>query len=163
MEEKVLTDMAGLPPDRLARLLELNNDHAFELSWLEPAEFRHLVAEAFCACAAGDGDAFLIAFDQDAGYDSGNFLWFRQRYPRFVYVDRVVVAPAARGRGLARRLYERLFDRAAGAGHDLVTCEVNFDPPNPASDAFHAALGFAPVGSAAIGGGKTVRYFARSL
>jgi hypothetical protein len=45
-----------------------------------------------------------------------------------------------------------------------VVCEVNADPPNPASDAFHAALGFAAVGSAANhGGGKTVRYFCREL
>lgn len=36
------------------------------------------------------------------------------------------------------------------------------EPPNPASDAFHAALGFEPVGSAGVGS-KTVRYFARTL
>jgi predicted GNAT superfamily acetyltransferase len=45
-----------------------------------------------------------------------------------------------------------------------VTCEVNADPPNPASDAFHAALGFAIAGQALIhGGSKSVRYFTRSL
>ncbi|TIP69850.1 MAG: GNAT family N-acetyltransferase, partial [Mesorhizobium sp.] len=71
-----------------------------------------------------------------------NFLWFRERYPRFVYVDRVVVAGEARGRGHARRLYEDLFDHALRAGQTIVTCEVNAEPPNPASDAFHAALGF---------------------
>ena len=69
-----------------------------------------------------------------------------------------------RKRGLANRLYEDLFRNAAAAGHDLVVCEVNSDPPNPASDAFHAALGFVEVGHAAIhGGAKTVRYLARSL
>jgi predicted GNAT superfamily acetyltransferase len=37
-------------------------------------------------------------------------------------------------------------------------------PPNPASDAFHAALGFAEVGSARLFDGmKTVRYLARPL
>jgi uncharacterized protein len=41
---------------------------------------------------------------------------------------------------------------------------VNSDPPNPASDAFHAALGFEVVGEAAIhDGAKTVRYLARRL
>jgi len=105
-----------------------------------------------------------LAFDEGADYDSENFLWFRARYERFVYVDRVVVSPAARGRGLARLLYENLFDRAAAAGYARIVCEVNVDPPNPASDAFHAKLGFAEVGQASIAGGaKAVRYFAHDL
>jgi len=105
-----------------------------------------------------------MAFDQDADYDSPNYLWFRERYPRFVYVDRIVVAPAMRKCGLANRLYEDLFRVAKDAGHDRVVCEVNSDPPNPASDAFHAALGFVEVGHASIHGGtKTVRYLARPL
>jgi uncharacterized protein len=145
-------------------LLALNNRHAQELSWLDPDRFVHLVGAAFLARRIGHADAFLLAFDQDADYDSPNFLWFRSRYARFVYVDRVVVAPAARGRGYGRRLYTGLFEYASVAGHKLVVCEVNSDPPNPASDAFHSALGFVEVGSATIhGGSKTVRYFAREL
>ena len=153
-----------LTPDVLPAILALNNAHARELSWLEPERLEPLVGQAFLVLRAGEADAVLMTFDQDAGYDSENFLWFRARYPRFVYVDRVVVADHARGRGLARRLYEALFDKARAAGHTLVTCEVNADPPNPASDAFHAALGFGEVGHAALrGGDKTVRYFAREL
>ena len=86
------------------------------------------------------------------------------RYPRFVYVDRIVVAPSARGRGLARQLYDTLIGKAGVAGHQRIVCEVNLDPPNPGSDRFHAALGFAEVGSASIHGGtKRVRYLAREL
>lgn len=156
--------LLSLTPEVLPAILALNNAHARELSWLEPERLEYLVGQAFLVLRAGEADAFLMTFDQDADYDSENFLWFRARYPRFVYVDRVVVADQARGRGLARRLYEALFDKARAAGHTLVTCEVNADPPNPASDAFHAALGFAEVGQAALrGGDKTVRYFAREL
>ena len=145
-------------------LLALNNAHAQELSWLEPERLTHLIAQAFVASRIGNLEAFLLAFDQDADYDSPNFLWFRSRYTRFVYVDRIVVAPEARGRGHARTLYDDLFARAARAGHDRVVCEVNSEPPNPASDAFHAPLGFAEVGTAVIhGGAKTVRYLSRSL
>lgn len=69
-----------------------------------------------------------------------------------------------RKRGLANRLYDDLFRAASEAGHDRVVCEVNSDPPNPASDAFHASLGFVDVGHATIHDGKkTVRYLARSL
>jgi len=105
-----------------------------------------------------------MAFDQAADYDSPNYLWFRERYPRFVYVDRIVVDPAMRKRGLANLLYADLFRVARDAGHDRVVCEVNSDPPNPASDAFHDALGFTEVGHATIhGGAKTVRYLSHSL
>jgi len=145
-------------------LLALNNAHAQELSWLEPARLRHLVSQAFLARLIGNVDAFLLAFDQDADYDSPNFLWFRARYPRFVYVDRIVVAESARGRGCARRLYQDLFEHAENAGYDRVVCEVNSRPPNPASDAFHAALGFVEVGAASVyNDSRTVRYLSRML
>jgi len=145
-------------------LLALNNAHAQELSWLEPAQLQHLVGQAFLARRIGNLDAFLLAFDQDADYDSPNFLWFRSRYPRFVYVDRIVVAASARGRGCARRLYRDLFEQAERANHQCVVCEVNVSPPNPASDAFHAALGFVEVGPASVHeGSKTVRYLSCAL
>jgi predicted GNAT superfamily acetyltransferase len=147
-----------------AALPALNNEHAQELSWLEPARLTHLVRQSFFARRIGHVDAFLLAFDQGADYDSPNFLWFRERYPRFVYIDRVVVAASARGGGLARLLYGELFVQAARAGHSCVVCEVNLEPPNPGSAAFHAALGFVEVGSARIhNGSKTVRYLLREL
>ena len=93
-----------LPLEPSAALLALNNAHAVELSWLEPERFAAMMAMAFWARQVGTDDAFLIAMDQDAAYDSPNFLWLRARYERFVYVDRVVVADHARGRGLAQRL-----------------------------------------------------------
>jgi len=145
-----------------AALLALNNAHARELSWLEPARLAHLVGQGFFARRIGHVDAFLLAFDQAADYDSPNFLWFRERYERFVYIDRIVVASSARKRGLARLLYRELFAQAARARHHCVACEVNSEPPNPASDAFHLALGFSEVGSARIyDGSKTVRYLLR--
>src|SRR5262249_12053797 len=112
----------------------------------------------------GEVDAFLLAFDQDADYDSQNFLWFRSRYPRFVYVDRIVVAARSRGRGLARRLYLDLFDHARGAGHERNAREVTASPPTPASDASQSGLGFTEMGMAPIHGGrKIVSYLARQL
>lgn len=151
------------PADEPA-VLALNNIHAEELSWLGPERLRHLIGQAFYSRRIGSLDAFILAFDHTADYDSPNYLWFRERYPRFVYVDRIAVAAQARGRGLARCIYMDLFETARRAGHALVTCEVNHEPPNPASDAFHAALGFSEAGQAATGdAGKRVRYFVRSL
>lgn len=145
-------------PALSAALLALNNDHALELSWADDARLRTLVAAAFLAERVGFADALLIAFDQGAKYDSPNFLWFRSRYARFVYVDRIVISPAARGRGLATTMYGRLIERAIGAAHERLVCEVNVDPPNPASEALHRKLGFVPVGEARLPMGKSVVY-----
>jgi uncharacterized protein len=150
-------------PSLRAALLALNNDHALELSWADDARLRSLVAIAFLAERAGFADALLIAFDQDARYDSPNFLWFRNRYARFVYVDRIVTAPEARGRGLARKLYGRVIERAVTANHERIVCEVNVDPPNPGSQALHGSLGFVPVGDARLPTGKTVTYLELKL
>lgn len=156
--------ISGIDPEAEPAVLVLNNLHARELSWLDAARLRHLVGAAFMASRIGNADAFIIAFDQDADYDSPNFLWLRARLSRFVYVDRVAVAETARGRGLARQLYAELFEQARKAGHDRVTCEVNAEPPNPQSDAFHAALGFTQIGEAMLdGGAKRVRYLEKRL
>jgi predicted GNAT superfamily acetyltransferase len=154
-------DLDGaMPPG----LLALNNQFARELSLLDAERAAYLVKQAFMACRIGEADALLLAFDQDARYDNPNFNWFRARFDRFVYIDRVVVASKMRGRGLAQALYHALFRRAAASGHDRVVCEINWEPPNPASDTFHANLGFEQVGLAVLPGvGKTVRYFSRAI
>jgi len=108
--------------------------------------------------------AFLIALDHNAAYENPNFAWFKDCRESFVYIDRVIVAQSARGLGIAKLLYEDLFVAAKQAGHKHIVCEVNIAPPNPVSDAFHAAMGFEEVGQATIANGtKTVRYFERVL
>lgn len=162
MTNPAFTDLspeAGLPD----ALLALNNDFATELSPLDPGKARHLVRHAFMARAIGD-EALLLAFDQDAPYDNPNFAWFKPRFDRFVYIDRVVVSPKRRGWGWARLLYESLFALARERGHTSITCEINVNPPNPRSEAFHNGLGFEPVGQAILpDAGKTVRYFCRHI
>ncbi len=44
-----------------------------------------------------------------------------------------------------------------------MVCEINSDPPNPASERFHRALGFEQVGEALLENGKTVSYMACQL
>jgi predicted GNAT superfamily acetyltransferase len=150
---------APLPAPLLDALHRLNEDHATELSSLSPQGLERLIGTAFFAATIDKGDGLVIVCDQDTPYDSPNFLWFKARYPRFVYVDRVAVSATRRGEGLARQLYKAVFAAARAAGHDSIVCEVNYDPPNPASDAFHENLGFTEVGRAHLADrGKGVRY-----
>ena len=148
----------------LAPLLVLNNDHATELSFLQIERFERMVEAAFLACCTDVADAFILAFDERADYDSPNFLWFRHRRARFVYVDRVVVAPTRRRQGIADGFYDALEREAVAAGQRFIGCEVNRVPPNPASDRFHAQRGFSELDVVSIAdGAKTVRYLGHAL
>jgi hypothetical protein len=157
-----MTTWTGLDQNAV---LALNAMHEVETSPLDTTGLCALLEQAFHVGLRDRGrDAFLIAFDQEAVYASPNFQWFRARYARFVYIDRVIVAASARGRGLARALYSELFRVAAGAGHTLITCEVNLRPPNPASQVLHASLGFTVVGrGGSADAAKIVSYLVRPL
>lgn len=155
--------LAEATPETLRRVLDLNNAHKVETSELSQTRLEAMIATAHAAWALPDASAFLLAFDETAGYDSANFLWFRGRYPRFVYVDRIVVSPERRGAGVARAFYEALFAATHRSGRTIVACEINVAPPNPGSAAFHDRLGFQPVAQAESAPGKTVRYMIRDL
>lgn len=144
-------------------MLDLNNTHARELSWLTVAELHDLVATASHVAVLAPV-AFVLCFDRDAPYDNPNHAWFRDRFDRFLYVDRVVVEPSARGNGLARWLYDDVFAVASAAGFPRVVAEINVEPPNPGSDRFHEKLGFTEVGGARLAGrDKVVRYVAAEI
>jgi hypothetical protein len=158
------TEIRDLRNDASARevLLHVNNASARETSPMTRAKFDRMISSALVGTFIGPGAAFLLAFEQSDDYDGGHFLWFRSRYEKFIYIDRVVVAEPYRRHGLGRLLYADLFRRAEQLGHTHIACEVNVQPPNPISDRFHAAQGFEEIGTAVIdGGAKTVRYLLR--
>ena len=146
-------------------VLLLNNTNAQETSALDDASLKTLLDMAFYARGIDRGaTAFLIALEHSAAYVNPNFMWFKASRHSFVYIDRIIVSISARGQGIARILYEDLFAAAKRGGHDRVVCEVNVEPPNPISEAFHLAMGFEVVGQATIHNGmKTVCYFEKIL
>jgi uncharacterized protein len=141
-------------------LLRVNNSNARETSMLTRRGFDSMISSASVATYIEPRAAFLLAESDD--YDGAHFLWFRNRFDGFLYIDRVVVAEVHRRRGLGKLLYADVIGRADQVGHNNVVCEVNVEPANPVSDKFHAALGFAEGGRTTIdGGAKTVRYLFR--
>jgi hypothetical protein len=144
-----------------SEVLPLNNAHQAETSLLDPASYERLIGAAGFAMAAGGDhapDAFLIAFNEASDHDNANLAWFRARHERFFYVDRIIVSPAARGRGLARCLYAALVEQARAQDRPVIGCEINVIPPNPASDALHEALGFTEIARREPEPGKVIRY-----
>lgn len=146
-------------PDDAPTLLALNAASVEVLSPLDAPCLAALQAEAaLCRVIELDGSvrAFVLAFREGAAYDSENYRWFDARYPRFLYVDRIVVDAACRGAGLAQRLYADVFGHARRDGVPVVTCEFDVDPPNPASERFHRRQGFREVGTQRLARGKRV-------
>ena len=155
-----------VPPftqDLAARLLALNNAHAQELSHKTAETFRALIDCASHVRAEPEGLALLVGFDETCVYDNPNFHWLKRRFARFLYIDRVVVDNRARGRGLARALYDEVAHAAREHKRERLVCEINLDPPNPGSDAFHQKLGFRPIGQRRLASGKVVRYWEKPL
>jgi len=111
---------------------------------------RHLIVAR--DCDSGSVAGFLLALGETADYASLNFRYFRERYDRFVYVDRIVVSPEHRRLGIGAGLYRVLFEHTADTPR--ITCEVNVHPPNPGSLAFHTALGFETVDEQDTEGGE---------
>lgn len=142
-------------PADFDRIMALNAESVHFLSPLTQARLAHLHAQAayhrVVAPDGGDVQVFLLALPETATYDSPNFRWFATRYPRFLYIDRVVVSAAHRGQGLGRQLYDDLIAFARITGAPRVACEFDVDPPNPASERFHVGYGFVDVGTQHVG------------
>ena len=131
------------------RLVELNDAASPAVPITSETEMAALLGAAGFTLAARDDDTligFVIGMHPGADYPSENYRFFDARSTDFLYVDRIVIDGERRGAGIGRALYEAVFDLARTGGLREVTCEVNLDPPNPESLAFHARLGFARVG-----------------
>jgi len=136
-----------------AAILALNRESEHFLSPLNQDKLTRLANEAAVFQVAVSADTvagFLLVFGPEADYDSPNFLWFKSRYDDFLYVDRIVISETFRGNHLATSFYEQLDTYARDHEVLRVVCEVNIDPPNPASLRFHEKLGFIEVGQQSI-------------
>ena len=150
---------AGTPRDQPA-VFALNNASTPHVNALTEDQFTWLASNAdYYRVAEVDGTiaGFVMAIRNGTTYWSGNYAWFAERYPAFVYLDRVVVAPDGRRRGVGRTLYDDLVVFAAGRW-PRITLEVNVQPPNPGSIAFHERLGFRRVGTRAYADGEVAMF-----
>jgi len=132
----------------LDSVLALNNAAGPGILPMDAAKLRFFWENAdYFRVAEKDGllAGFLVAFAQDAPHDSPNFLWFRERYPRFVYVDRIVVASTRRGAGVGRVFYGDVQSFAEVRG-PLLACEVFLEDVSHPALLFHGSFGFREVG-----------------
>jgi predicted GNAT superfamily acetyltransferase len=141
--------------DDFPQILKLNQGAVPQVNAVDLDALRWFEQEAayFRVAKAGGGLAgFLIAVAHDSGYASKYFRWFCERYDRFIYVDRVVVAESARGKRIAWRLFEDV-ERVAGERACPLVSDVYSRPPNQISLAFHDKYGFLTVGAQQVDDG----------
>ncbi|MGB3735887.1 MAG: GNAT family N-acetyltransferase [Ilumatobacter sp.] len=135
----------------LDRVLEINQANVPAVGSVTVEHLAHLVAASSIALVSDEDDdvaGFCIVFGPGANYDSVNYLWFMEHHPTAMYLDRVAFDDRFRGRGLGTDMYADV-DRRLRADHPDatgLTLEVNIDPPNEPSLAFHRKLGFVEVG-----------------
>ena len=147
--------------------VELNNAEVPQVGASDPEHFadlmgyRGVVWGAYNVADLGGLAGLLVAVEPGTTYNSTNYQWFDDRSDDFIYVDRIVVAPAVKGQGVGRALYERLAAAYVGTARQM-TCEVNIDPPNESSMAFHRRMGFGQVGTK-LDGSKTVSLMTKEL
>ena len=159
MRRSVNFEIHAATPEDHEAILAINAEGVPGVSPLDHGKLSRLAAAAdplWVAVEGGRVAAYLIAFPPAADYEGACFLWFRERRPRSLYIDQVAVGSAWRRSGAASALYGALAAAASERGLEELTCEVNLDPPNPQSMAFHRAQGFREVGELMVPDGRTV-------
>lgn len=146
-------NLRDLVEDDFADVLALNAAEVPHVNAIDAATLRDLLGwseRALVAEVDGRIAGFTLTIGPDVPYASLNYAWFTRHHPGVHYLDRVVVAPDFRRTGVASALYARIEERRP------VGLEVNVEPRNEISLAFHAARGFVEVGRLDHPGGHVV-------
>lgn len=160
--------MRAYRPDDLAVVHAINQAQVPAVGTELIDDLGHIGDESLIALVAeldGEIAGFCFVLAPGADYDSINYLWFSERYDDFVYLDRVAISPDFQRRGLGRSMYaevERLAAERRPMATDF-TLEVNLEPRNDQSLAFHAELGFVEVGQQRTNYGTLVSLMAKRL
>jgi predicted GNAT superfamily acetyltransferase len=140
-------DLRPLRDTDLADVLTLNERNVEALAPMDEARLNELrgLADRFDVLDVdGAFGGFVVTFASGTAYDSENYRWFTGRHDRFYYLDRIVLHEDFRRRGLGGYVYDEL-ERVA-APYTRLCLEVNLEPRNDASLAFHEARGYKEVG-----------------
>ncbi len=132
----------------LDAVLAVNNTAGEGILTMNKAQLGHFFAMAdYFRVAEVDGHlaGFLIAVREHADHDSPNFLWFRDHFEQFLYIDRIVIARDNRRHGLGRVFYSDVQSYAEVRVPQLA-CEVFLEPRDDATVLFHGSFGFHEVG-----------------
>jgi len=147
-------------------LLKLNNDSVPAVNHLSKGELKNILRlSEKCWVADIDDElaASLIIIGPNQPYQSDNYTWLETKFSNFCYVDRIMVSEKHKRKKLGYTLYNKLEDHAEANGVSQLLCEVNIEPPNPQSIAFHTQLGWEPFFERQHAPDKKVQYFKKGI
>ena len=135
----------GLRRSDLERVLEINQSNTPEVGSIDATRLAFIFDESTIKLGAAVDErlvGFALVLAPGSAYDSSNYRWFQTHHPGSWYLDRVAISMGYRRRGIGTCLYERVFEELATTGARSLGLEVNLEPANPVSLAFHERLGF---------------------
>jgi hypothetical protein len=149
-------------------LLRLNAQNRPAVAPLQTAELARLLeCDGYHLVAVDESGAvvgYLLSFPRDSDYDDTEFCWLRERIAKpFFYICQVVVASEHRRRQIGRAFYRDLLATARQRGAQILCCDVNTNPPNLESFAFHYRLGFGEIGFGEASDGTEIAFLARKI
>ena len=148
-------------------LLALNESCVPHVNSIDESEIAFFHQRAYCFVKIIENcrlAGFVIALVPGINYGSLNYQWFSRELTSFLYIDRIVVHPDFRRRGVATFLYSFLERKAVEAKIESLCCEVNLVPANPESVALHQRIGFKQRATQLTeGGAKEVSLLVKSL
>lgn len=103
---------------------------------------------------------FCMVLPPDTSYDSPNYRYFCDRFPEFVYLDRIAFDSEHQGRGYGAAMYREVEQRTTAP---LFALEVNVKPPNEGSLRFHMREGFVEIDQLETRPGKIVSLMVKHL
>ena len=130
----------NLGNDLLNQILELNQNNLPALGGIIDLDALSLLYQQskFCIYKIWEGQlvAFALIMDQSSKYQSPNYLYFKNKYKGFLYIDRIAVSATFQRMGIGHSIYQELFSKTSKLSIPLC-CEVNTFPVNQPSLDFH--------------------------
>lgn len=153
-------------PDDTPAILAMNDAVVELTSPMDETRLANIVAFGASVQLAWHEDqaaGFLITLPPQCDYDSVNYQWFNARFRNFLYVDRIVIDSTLRQAGIGNQIYQHTIAAATDKQIHWLAAEMNLNPPNEISMAFHRKHGFIAVGEQQLGSGKSVSMQVRPL
>jgi len=157
----------GYRPEDRSAVLEINESNIPDVGEMDDTKLDLFLEEAANVSVVEVDDTvvgIMILLGPGSAYASPNYRWFSERYDNFLYVDRIALAPEARGQGWGPALYAMFAELAAELASPVMLAEVNTVPRNDRSLRFHEINGFEEIARCQpYGGDEEVAMLVRTL
>ncbi len=90
-------------------ILRINEENVEVLSPMDQAKldfYKRIADILWVIDVDGERAAFLIGIREGADYPNENFVFFSRMFPKFLYVDRIVIDEPFRKMGLGTKIYQ---------------------------------------------------------